>query len=317
MRVLVTGGAGFIGSHLVERLVKDGHDVLALDNLSTGSLGNIREFLDVTSPLHFWAGDVRRYGTCLTVTQGVEVVFHLAALGSVPRSIEDPHTTNEVNVAGTLNLLDTAREAGVRRFVNVSSSSVYGLVADVNGMKCEDSRLVPLSPYGVSKLAAEHYCDVFAQLKMLDTISLRPFNVFGPRQNPDGPYAAVIPRFIKACSAGEPLVVFGSGQQTRDFTYVSNVVDALVLAAGSGFNGALNVGCGQATSVARLASMIAAGCGKEEHVEHAPERPGDVPSSLASIECTSACLGYEPKADLVGGLTRTIEWFEAQQGRRT
>lgn len=319
MRILVTGGAGFIGSHLVERLVKDGHDVLVLDNLETGCRENISAFLDVMDPQHLWTGDIRSFTMCLDACKDREIVFHLAALGSVPRSVEDPQKTNEVNVNGTLNMLLAAREAGVKRFVNFSSSSVYGAGACGNPplrQKVETQRLQPLSPYGVSKLAAEGYCRVFAELGMLSTISLRPFNVFGPRQRPEGPYAAVVPRFVHACLGGQPMVVFGDGSQTRDFTYVANVVDACLLAAG-GFAGecSVNIGCGDCISVERLAQLIALACGVQPQIEHTTPRRGDVRHSSASIGLARGCLGYEPSVDVVEGITRTVAWVREQGGR--
>jgi UDP-glucose 4-epimerase len=307
LRILVTGGAGFIGSHLVERLVKDGHDVLVMDDLSTGDLNNLREIIDVTNPQHFCQEDIREYYACHEAVRGREVVFHLAALGSVPRSIENPFETNEVNVRGTLNMLEAAREVRVERFINFSSSSVYGDAPP--GMKVESQRLQPLSPYGVSKLAAESYCRVFTELGMLSTVTLRPFNVFGPRQHPGGPYAAVIPRFIQACLEERPMVVFGDGHQTRDFTYVSNVVDACLLASGAN-SGEFNVGCGDSISVERLAGLIGRACGVESQIEHAPARKGDVEHSEAWIGLARNVLGYVPKVNVAEGIIKTVEWFK-------
>jgi nucleoside-diphosphate-sugar epimerase len=313
MRILVTGGAGFIGSHLVERLVEDGHDVLVLDNLATGKLDNLRGFLDVTSPLHFLQGDIRRYEVCHRAVQGREAVFHLAALGSVLRSIENPFPTNEVNVTGTLNLLEAARRNGVDRFIYSSSSSVYGQATTPEAVrKYESQAMHPLSPYGVSKLAAEHYCSIYWQMHGLAATSLRYFNVFGPRQNPNGPYAAVVPCFIRACLRGEPMVIHGDGKQSRDFTYVENVVEANILALERSPEGPYNIGCGLRTSVEALSWLVAEACGKsleEAAVEHVKPRPGDVDASEAGITRAKLAMKYEPKVDVVEGLKRTVEWF--------
>lgn len=321
MRILVTGGAGFIGSHLVEQLVRDGHDVRVLDDLSNGKLDNLRGFLDVAAPRHFWRGDIRSFDTCHKTVQGCEAVFHLAALGSVPRSIENPFTTNEVNVTGTLNMLEASRRNGVERFVFASSSSVYGAspagwrFAGPPGVRTEDDSLAPTSPYGVSKLAAEHYCSVWRTVHGLQTTSLRFFNVFGPRQNPDGPYAAVIPKFIRACLRGDVMPVYGDGTQTRDFTYVENVVEACMKALERGLEGAFNVGCGEGSKVFDLATNIGKLCCPERYrVLYAAPRPGDVRRSVAAIERARAVLRYAPTVDVEEGLKRTVEWFRKQEG---
>lgn len=313
MKMLVTGGAGFIGSHLVERLVTEGHEVLVLDNMETGRLENLKDFFPCDGK-HLWTGDIRAARMCLDACEGRDVVFHLAALGSVPRSIEDPQKTNDVNVGGTLNMLLAAREAKVRRFINFSSSSVYGPGAVEARGKIETQRLRPLSPYGVSKLTAEGYCRVFTELGMLSAVTLRPFNVFGPRQRPDGPYAAVIPRFVHACLEGQTMVVFGNGSQTRDFTYVSNVVDACLRASGVD-SGAFNVGCDDSVTIERLAHLIAEACGVTPRIEHAPARKGDVEHSMASIDLARDVLGYVPRVNVVEGIAKTVTWFKEQGGR--
>jgi UDP-N-acetylglucosamine 4-epimerase len=320
MRVLVTGGAGFIGSHLVERLVALDHDVLVLDNLSTGKLDNLRDFFDVTGS-RFLNGDIRSYDACHQAVQSCEAVFHQAALGSVPRSVEDPFTTHEVNVTGTLNMLEASRRNGVERFVFASSSSVYGNSGKVEGypvgVKTENQRETPLSPYGVSKLAAERYCRVWRELHGLQTTSLRYFNVFGPRQDPAGPYAAVVPRFVTACLRDEPMVIFGDGEQERDFTYVENVVEANLLALEHGPKGAYNIGCGMGISVHILATHVADACGKvlgdTAKVEFAPPRAGDVPASEAVITQARLVMKYRPTVSVADGMKRTVEWFQKQE----
>lgn len=316
MRCLVTGGAGFIGSHLVERLVRDGHDVLVVDDLSTGSLDNLRGFFDVTSTTRFLHGDLRSYADCHKAVQGREVVFHLAALGSVPRSVENPFSTHEVNVTGTLNMLEAARvnRVGVKRFVYSSSSSVYG----EQEAPIKNERMVPCptSPYGVSKLAGERYCCAYWHTYGLQTISLRYFNVFGPRQNPEGDYAAVVPRFLTAALRGEPMLVYGDGKQTRDFTYVSDVVEANMVAAFTGngacYGKAYNVGGGHSISVNELADVVADLTGQaldtDLLVEHRPLRAGDVLHSNAGTGLAAVELGFRASVDTFEGLKRTAKW---------
>jgi len=315
MRCLVTGGAGFIGSHLVERLVKDEHDVLVFDNLSTGTLDNIKGFLDVLHAGHFVQADVRDPLACSRAMHDIDVVFHLAARGSVPRSVDDPIGSNEVNVTGTLNLLAAAQKAGVKRFVYSSSSSVYG--PQEHAEKSEGLVPNPSSPYGVSKLAAERYCAAFWHTHGLETASLRYFNVYGPRQNPDGQYAAVIPRFIKAALAGKRPTIYGNGGQTRDFTYVSDVVEANILVAKElSYGEAINIGSGNSTSIFDLAKTIvgwpgmpAATLGPDgSPYEFVPERLGDVTHSRALLMLAWEHLGYKPKVTLEEGLKKTLAW---------
>jgi nucleoside-diphosphate-sugar epimerase len=315
MKTLVTGGAGFIGSHLVRRLVADGHDVTVLDDLSTGRLANIED-VDVRATL---VGDVRAFGVCCDAVHGCDVVFHLAALGSVPRSVTDPLTTHDVNVTGTLNVLEAARRDGVERIIYASSSSVYG---DQGGEpKHEHMCCEPTSPYGVSKLAAERYVSAFAKTHGMETISLRYFNVYGPRQNPNGPYAAVIPRFITAALRGAPLTIYGDGHQTRDFTYVADVVEANVLAmnlktppAGQ----AVNVACGRATPIWYLATAIASMVTGQENLtlddvcRFAEKRVGDIEHSVARVLQLADVLKFDllKATKLNEGLKPTVEWFK-------
>jgi nucleoside-diphosphate-sugar epimerase len=325
MRVLVTGGAGFIGSHLVERLVKDGHDVLVMDDLSTGNLDNLRGIIDPNDSRNFRQLDIRSYEDCADCVRDIEAVFHLAALGSVPRSVENPHGTNAVNVDGTLNMLEAARRNGVERFINSSSSSVYG--EQLQPAKHEEMTCRPTSPYGVSKLAAERYCCAYYDTYGLTTVSLRYFNVYGPRQHPGGPYAAVIPRFITQALRGEPLTVYGDGNQTRDFTYVADVVEANMLALDAGklaWGYAVNVAAGRATPVWYLASAIAARVsGREQGAKYPkfeepvyrllPARAGDVMHSTAHVGGLAELLGFDLRRStmLNDGLAKTIEWFRA------
>ena len=305
MRILVTGGAGFIGSHIAERYVRAGHGVRVLDDLSNGSLENMPEGVE------FIEGDIRDPRACLHACDEAEVVFHEAALGSVPRSVEDPRTTVDVNVMGTLAMLEAARAAGVRRFVYAASSSAYG---GAQGPLSEDRVPDPRSPYAASKLAAEHLCASFARTYGMRTVALRYFNVFGPRQRPDGPYAAVVPRWASAMLDGRRPVVFGDGRQTRDFTFVDNVVLANVLAAeadleDSAFGRVYNVGCGASCTLLELAEAIAGAVGVRSDPEFSTERPGDVRDSLACIDAAAADLGYVPMVGLREGIKRYVAWL--------
>jgi nucleoside-diphosphate-sugar epimerase len=305
MRILVTGGAGFIGSHIAERYVQLGHDVVVLDNLSTGLQGNVPDGARLVE------GDVRNLWTCREACVGVDVVFHEAALGSVPRSVIDPMTSFEVNAGGTLNVLEAARRAGVKRFVYAASSSAYG---GASGPLREGMTPTPRSPYAASKLAGEHLCSAFWTSYGLRTISLRYFNVFGPRQRPDGPYAAVIPRWADAMLRGHRPVVHGDGKQTRDFTYVENVVRASVLAAESdlpepAFGQVYNVGCGASTTLLDLATSLAAALGVRADPEFSDPRPGDVLHSLACTDEVRKTLGYSPFVSLDDGLQKYANWI--------
>jgi UDP-glucose 4-epimerase len=306
MRALVTGGAGFIGSHLASRLASDGHEVRVLDNFSTGSRSNLKVLGDSVDLVE---GDIQSYERAHNAVQGCEVVFHQAALPSVPRSIQDPLTSTAVNVIGTLNLLLAARDSGVRRVVYASSSSIYG--ADRTLPKSEDRAPMPISPYAVAKLASEGYCRSFSEVYGLETVAIRYFNVFGPRQDPLSQYAAVIPRFITALLAGEAPTVFGDGEQSRDFTYIDNVVEANLLAStAEGVSGqAFNVACGERISLNRLLDELREIIGNDVEANYLEARPGDVKHSLADIGRAREQLGYEPLVNLDEGLRRTVEYL--------
>lgn len=306
---LVTGGAGFIGSHLVERLIALGHRVRVLDDLSEGRRENLAAVWD---RIEFIEGDLRDPETVRRAVCGVEYILHQAALRSVPRSVEDPVTTTAVNVLGTVNLLRAACDAGVRRVVFASSSSVYGETAELPLRESHEPR--PISPYAVSKLAGEHYCAVFTRLYGVETVSLRYFNVFGPRQDPRSEYAAVIPRFILAALRGEPLEIHGDGLQSRDFTYVENVVEANLRAATQpGIAGEVfNVGCGQRYSVLDVKAHLERILGRSLPARHTPPRKGDVRHTQADMSKAEAALGYRPRVSFAEGLRRTVEFFAAR-----
>jgi UDP-glucose 4-epimerase len=306
-KVLVTGGAGFIGSNLVRALQERGDDVRVLDNFSTGFRANL-EGLD----LEIVEGELRSYERVHNAVRGTEVVYHLGALGSVPRSVQDPLTSNAVNVEGTLNVLLAARDEGIRRVVFASSTSVYGTEATLPTH--ENERLDPVSPYGAAKLAAERYCAAFSRVyEAFETVVLRYFNVYGPRQSPFSQYAAVIPLFIYTLAAREPITVHGDGEQSRDFTYVEDAV-AATLAAGeaSGASGrAFNVAGGKPVSVNEVADTIGRLLRKPVERRLAPLRPGDIRDSYAELTASREVLGYEPKVELEEGLRRTIEFLQA------
>jgi UDP-glucose 4-epimerase len=302
-RALVTGGAGFIGSNLVRALLERGDEVRVLDNFSTGNRANLE-----TLEVEIVEGELRSYERVHNAVRGTEVVYHLGALGSVPRSVQDPLTTNGVNVDGTLNVLLAARDEGVRRVVFASSSSVYGSSATLPAT--EGSPVDPISPYGVAKLAAERYCVSFSRVyASFETVVLRYFNVFGPRQNPRSQYAAAVPLFISAIAAGEPVTIFGDGGQSRDFTYVENVVAANLAAAdAAGANGRIfNVAAGAPNSVNALIETIGGLLGKDVLREHAPPRAGDIRDSFADVSAARDVLGWEPTIDFEDGLRRTID----------
>ena len=303
MRTLVTGGAGFIGSHLARRLVGDGHEVRVIDNFSTGSRENLADLAD---SIELIEGDMQSYERVHNAVNGCEVVFHEAALPSVPRSIQDPLTSNAVNVIGTLNLLLASRDSGVRRVVFASSSSIYG--SDPTLPKHEDLKPRPIAPYAVAKLASEGYCSSFSQVYGLETVALRYFNVFGPKQDPLSQYAAVIPKFITALLEGRPPVVNGDGEQSRDFTYIDNVVDANLLAASApdASGHTFNVACGDRISLNRLLDDLRQIIGVAIEANYVEARPGDVKHSLADIGKAEEILCYRPAIDFSEGLQRTV-----------
>ena len=310
MRCLVTGGAGFIGSHVAEQMVREGHEVRVIDNLSTGSESNLEH---LRGDLELVIGDLRDPEACRKATAGVEVVFHLAALPSVPRSMADPWASHDHNVNGTIQLLLAARNAGVRRMVFSSSSSIYGDTPTLP--KVESLEPLPKSPYAAAKLAAEQAVLAYARSGMLEGVALRYFNVFGPRQSPTSAYAAVIPVFMEAALKGTPVPVNGDGGHTRDFTYIENVVSANRLAAESepAVGWAINVGAGGRTSLLELIGLIGEVSGKSLQVEHRPPRAGDVRDSLASVERGEKLLRYRPLIALREGLERTWKWFKGSR----
>ncbi len=312
-RALVTGGGGFIGAHLVERLLEEGYTVRVLDNFATGHRENLFECL---AEIELVEGDIQSYERVHNAVRGCDVVFHQAALPSVPRSIQDPLTSNASNVTGTLNVLLSARDEGVERVVAASSSSAYGANPDLP--KREDMPALPIAPYAVSKLAAEHYCQSFFHVYGLETVALRYFNVFGPRQDPLSQYAAVIPLFITAVLEGRQPVVNGDGEQSRDFTYIDNAVEANVRAAvANGVGGeTFNVACGEAVSLNRLLDDLREISGSEIAPVHAEPRPGDVRHSLADISKARERLGYTPKVSFQTGLERTFEYYQQAWSER-
>ena len=306
---LVTGGAGFIGSHVAHRLVNDGHAVRVVDNLSTG---DIRNLAHLEGKVEFLNADLTNAETCRRAVEGVDVVYHLAALPSVPRSMEDPWSSYHHNVTATMQLLLAARAAGVRRVIYSSSSSVYGDTPVLP--KAEPVEPLPRSPYAAAKLAGEQFVLAFARAGMIEGVALRYFNVFGPRQSPASAYAAVIPAFLASARDGHPATVHGDGEQTRDFTYVDNVVAANVLAATRpSANGVVcNLGAGQRTSLLQLLGLVREVTGRDVQAKHVPPRAGDVRDSLASLERAKQALGYEPLVGLREGLERTWAWFEGR-----
>ena len=309
MRVLVTGGAGFIGSHLVEGLLARGDEVAVIDDLATGMVKNVA---DAARFIEADVGDEAALGEAI---DGCEVVFHEAALGSVARSVSQPRVSDRANVAGTVAVLDAAQRAGVRRVVLASSSSVYGGAEQVPTP--ESAPLRPRSPYAVTKLAGEHYARVFWELHGLETVCLRYFNVFGPRQRPDTQYAAVIPLFVEALLAGEAPVVHGDGRQSRDFTYVADTVAANLLAAEAPAEAcagrAFNIARGRPASLLDLLAALTAELGVEVTPVHAPARAGDVRHSHADIAEARTRLGFEPSVSLEEGLARTLAWFRSRR----
>src|SRR5262245_7264785 len=308
---LVTGGAGFIGSHICERLLRDGHAVRVLDDFSNGKEANLEGMLN---EIELFRGSVCDRDIVGRAVKGAYVVFHQAALGSVPRSVADPLATHESNITGTLNVLLAARDLGTRRVVFASSSSVYGETPVLP--KHEDMKPEPLSPYALSKLSAEQYCGVFHRVYGFETVALRYFNIFGPRQDPESQYAAVIPKFITAILEGRPPVIFGDGLQSRDFTYIDNVVEANLLAgeAEAAAGRFFNVACGGRYSLLDLLAKIKNILASDIEPIHEAPRPGDVRDSQASIEAAKSVLGYKVLVDFDEGLRRTVEWYRAKMG---
>ncbi|HVR75398.1 MAG TPA: SDR family oxidoreductase [Planctomycetota bacterium] len=314
MKVLVSGGAGFIGSNIVKSLLGRGDTVRVLDDFSSGKQENLEGFEE---PIEVLEGDIRDPAQCRKACEGMDAVLHLAAIGSVPRSIEEPLATHQVNVDGTLNMLLAAQECGVPRFVFASSSSVYG--DGPEEIKVETLPPRPISPYAVSKLAAEAYTLVFSRVYGLQTVALRYFNIFGPRQDPNSMYAAVIPRFSTSLLRGTPPTIYGDGGQTRDFTYVENVVRANLLALEcppEACGKAYNVACGHSTSLNELFRLLREKVGGDAaklKPVFEPPMPGDVRHSLASIEAAAKGLGYVPTVDVSEGIRLTIDWYRARQ----
>jgi nucleoside-diphosphate-sugar epimerase len=302
MKACVTGGAGFIGSNLVDRLVADGHDVTVLDNLATGSLANLDRAM---AHVRFLEGDLRNPSAVADAVAGCEVVFHQGALAAVARSVENPVEVTEVNLGGTLNVLVAARDAGVRRVVFASSSSVYGDTPTLP--KIETMPVLPLSPYAASKAAGEAYLSAWHATYGLETVSLRYFNVYGPRQSPRSLYAAVVPRFLAAVAKGEAPVIYGDGQQTRDFTWVGDVVDALLKASaapGAVGAGPINLGGGERVTILALTELVAKSFGWKGQPRFEPGRVGDVRHSLADIRRARETLGWVPTTRLSDGVAR-------------
>ena len=310
--ILVTGGAGFIGSNLVEGLLNDPRVgfVRVLDNLATGNKSNLTEFLD-DSRLEFMEGDICDYDTCIQAMEGIDLITHQAALGSVPRSIQNPLKTNEVNITGTLNVFTAAREVGIRRVVYAASSSTYGDSQTLP--KTEDVIGNPLSPYAVTKVVSELYARVYAQLYNMEFVGLRYFNVFGPKQSPGGPYAAVLPLFVKALLTGEAPTIHGDGLQSRDFTYVANAVQANLLALFTDNQDALNqvynIAYGEQTTLLDLFEKLKGISGVSLDAFHGPTRTGDVRHSLADISKARTLLGYDPAFDIDKGLKAAFDWY--------
>lgn len=317
-KILVTGGAGFIGSNLCEALVHEGHRVRCLDNFATGKMENIQPLLnEYPDRFELQTGDIRRPDDCRTAVEGVEYVLHQAALGSVPRSINDPATTNEVNISGFLNMLIASRDAGVKRFIFAASSSTYGDSASLP--KVEDVIGKPLSPYAVTKYVNELYADVFAKTYGIEYIGLRYFNVFGRRQDPNGAYAAAIPLFVKKFMNHESPVINGDGENSRDFTYIENVILmnklAMTTTNPEAVNQIYNTAFGDRTTLKQLVNMlkdILSGYDPEiadVAIAYGPERKGDIPHSLASIDKAKKLLGYNPQFSMQEGLKEAVKWY--------
>lgn len=310
MNILVTGGAGFIGSHLVEELIKRGETVRVLDNLATGHLENLDA---VKNKIEFVQGDIADENVVQIAARDVDIIFHQAALPSVPRSIKNPRASHDANLTGTLNVLIAARDNGVKRVVLASSSSVYGNSPQLP--KVETFESAPLSPYAVTKLACEYYARVFSNLYGLSTICLRYFNVFGPRQDPTSQYAGALAKFVQCALHHEPFPIYGDGEQSRDFTYVENVVNANLRAAYSEFDGGavINIAGGARTTLNQIAALLNELTHQNLPTQFAPPRAGDVLHSHADISRARELLGYEPTVDVREGLKRTVEYYASRQ----
>jgi len=318
MRILVTGGAGFIGSNIVGRLLQDKRVsfVRVLDNLATGSLKNLEDFSDHPC-FEFMEGDIRHFETCLQACVNIDVINHQAALGSVPRSVDDPLTTNEVNITGTLNVFTAAKQKNIKRVVYAASSSTYG---DHPGLpKTEDKIGSPLSPYAVTKYVNELYAKVYASLYGMHFIGFRYFNIFGPRQNPQGPYAAVIPLFVKALLQNKSPHINGDGSHSRDFTFVANAVEANLAALFTeneqALNQVYNIACGHQTSLLELFDALKQEASSSLEPIHGPERKGDVKHSLADISKAKTLLNYNPSISVGEGLKKTFTWYKNNPDR--
>lgn len=316
--MLITGGAGFIGSNLTEALLEKGHEVKVLDNFATGKIENLLPLLEkYADTLTLKVGDIRNIGDCREAVEGADYVFHQAALGSVPRSIKDPITSNEVNVSGFLNMLVASRDAGVKRFIYAASSSTYGDSASLP--KIEHVIGKPLSPYAITKYVNELYADVFARAYGMECIGLRYFNVFGRRQDPNGAYAAVIPLFVKKLMAHESPVINGDGEYSRDFTYIDNVIQmnllAMETANPSAINTVYNTAYGERTTLNQLVQYLKEFLSKYDpriadvEVVHGPNRAGDIPHSLANIDKAKSLLGYDPGYSMKEGLREAVKWY--------
>src|SRR5687768_9777203 len=312
MKVLITGGAGFIGSNLIHAFIGDERitSIKVLDNFETGSFANVAEYKNHPK-FEFIEGDIRNYATCLGVSEGIDLISHQAALGSVPRSIADPITTNEINISGTLNIFNAGRENNVKRIVYAASSSTYG---DHPGLpKVEDKIGSPISPYGVTKLVNELYAKVFASLYKMEFIGLRYFNVYGPHQNPRGPYAAVIPLFIKAFMDNQSPIINGTGEHSRDFTFIQDVVQANLLAMFTvnkpAINQVYNIAKGEQTSLIELVKILQQVIGKDITPLYQPERHGDIKHSHADISKAKTLLGYQPATGIREGLKHAYDWY--------
>jgi len=306
---LVTGGAGFIGSHMVEELVRRGETVRVLDNLATGKAANLAR---IAGRIDFQVADIRDLGAISPHFTDAQYVIHLAALPSVARSVEDPLEANEVNVTGTLNVLLAARDAGVKRLVFAASAAAYG--DNPTMPRVETLTPDPLSPYALAKVAGEYYCRVFTTIYGLETVALRFFNIFGPRQNPDSPYTGVLSKFVPAYERGNTPVIFGDGEQSRDFAYVDNVVDATLRActAPAAAGKVINVGVGRSYTLNQTITILNGIYGRKVEARYGPPRQGDARHSLADISLARQVLGYEPLVSFEEGLRRTVEWFRAE-----